>query len=111
MVAALEGDEIIVDILIACVSDHQVCMCVCVCVCVCVCMHVCIHVLTGVCFYLCTIVVRIHALSCFQGANLLQKNKEGLTARSLAFNNNHVRIVTLIDNAARLLQEEVEGDV
>ena len=41
-----------------------------------------------------------------QGANLQQKSKEGLTARSLAFDNNHVRIVTLIDNAMRLLQEE-----
>jgi hypothetical protein len=44
-----------------------------------------------------------------QGASLQQKNSEGLTARSLAFNNNHVRIVTLIDNTARLLQEE-EGE-
>ncbi|CAI8024844.1 Ankyrin repeat and SAM domain-containing protein 3 [Geodia barretti] len=58
MVAALEGDEIIVDVLIAC------------------------------------------------GASLQQKNNEGLTARSLALNNNHVRIVTLFDNTARLLQEE-----
>lgn len=37
------------------------------------------------------------------------KNNEGLTAHSLAFNNNHVRIVTLIDNALNLMQEE-EGE-
>ena len=41
-----------------------------------------------------------------QGAHLATRNNEGLTARSLAFNNNHVRIVTLIDNAIRLQQEE-----
>ena len=44
-----------------------------------------------------------------QGAHLHVRDKDGNTARSLALNNNYVRIVTLIDNAIRLLQEEGQG--
>ena len=66
-------------------------------------MYIHIHLLV-----LTVVVYHVLSLPVLMGANLLVKNNEGLTAHSLAFNNNHVRIVTLI-HILNLMQEEGEG--
>ena len=101
MLAALEGDDIVVDILIACVSPltvvtlwHSVCHSVC---------HSFVTPLSLLWYSFVTLSPPL------QRASLEAVDNDGFTARHLAYQNNHVRTVALLDNA-RFAYGESKGE-